>query len=126
MTATKKLGIWMDHASAHVMEFRDGAIVSETMELKPVEEKQAGFRRNEILIHQKEQHQQSEYYKQLGEAIRGYDDVVLFGPTDAKVELFNHLVKDHSFSKVKIKTEHADKMTENQQHAFVKEYFKLR
>lgn len=124
MTATKKLGIWMDHASAHVMEFRDGAIVTKTIELKPAEEKEYGFRRNEMMIHQKEQHQASEYYKKLGEVIKNYDDVVLFGPTDAKVELFNHLVKDHGFNKVKIKTEHADKMTENQQHAFIKKYFK--
>lgn len=49
--------------------------------------------------------------------------LVLFGSTDAKVELFNHLVKDHRFERVKIKVEHADKMTENQQHAFVKKYF---
>ena len=48
---------------------------------------------------------------------------MLFGPTDAKTELFNLLKADHHFDKINIETKHADKMTENQQHAFVREYF---
>jgi len=51
------------------------------------------------------------------------DSVFLFGPTDAKVELFNILEADHRFAKIKIEVKHADKMTENQQHAFVKKFF---
>ena len=74
-------------------------------------------------MHNKEQHQQSDYYKQLGEIIKNYTEVILFGPTDAKVELFNILKADHHFAKIKIEFQQADKMTENQQHAFVKEYF---
>ena len=74
-------------------------------------------------MHNKEQHEQSEYYKSIGEIIKNYDDVIIFGPTDAKTELFNLLKADHRFAKIKIEIKQADKMTENQQHAFVKEYF---
>ena len=74
-------------------------------------------------MHNKEQHLNLEYYKKLGEIIRKYEEVVLFGPTSAKVELYNMLQADHLFSKVKIEVQQADKMTENQQHAFVKNYF---
>ena len=74
-------------------------------------------------MHQKEQHEHYDYYKKIGEAIRNYQDVLLFGPTTAKTELFNMLKADHHFEKIKIETKHADKMTVNQQHAFVKEYF---
>ena len=73
--------------------------------------------------HNKEQHQQSAYYKKLGEAIKRYDEVVLFGPTNAKVELRNHLKKDHHFDKIKIEVESADKMTEHQEHAFVRNHY---
>ncbi len=56
-------------------------------------------------MHNKEQQQQSEYYKTLGETIKNYDDVLLFGPTNAKVELLNILKADISFSiKLKIET----------------------
>ena len=48
---------------------------------------------------------------------------MLFGPTNAKTELLNLLKADHHFDKINIETKQADKMTENQQHAFVREYF---
>ena len=35
----------------------------------------------------------------------------------------NVLRTDHRFAKIKIEMKQTDKMTENQQHAFVKEYF---
>ena len=87
------------------------------------QEKEQSLSKSESLMHNKEQHQQSEYYKKLGEAIKNYESVILFGPTDAKVELFNILKADHHFDKIQIEVEQADKMTENQQHAFVREHF---
>lgn len=124
MATTKKLGIWMDHANAHVMEFTIDPIETKTITSKFThEEKEHSLSLNENLMHNKEQHQQRDYYKKLGETIRNYGEVVLFGPTDAKVELFNILKKDHLFSNVKIEIKQTDKMTENQQHAFVKDHF---
>jgi hypothetical protein len=74
-------------------------------------------------MHNKEQHQQSEYYKKIGEIIKDYKEVILFGPTEAKTELFNILKADHLFENIKIEIKQTDKMTENQQHAFVKNHF---
>jgi hypothetical protein len=90
MTTGKKLGIWMDHSSAHLIEFKTDPIkttiiVSEFTH----QDKEKSLVRGESLMHKKEQHRQSEYYNKLGEAIRDYEEVILFGPTDAKVELFN-------------------------------------
>jgi nitrogenase subunit NifH len=124
MTATKSLGIWMDHASAHLMEFTIDPI--ETKIIKSAfthEEKSDSLDNSEQVMHNKEQQQQSAYYKRLGESIIDYDEVLLFGPTDAKVELLNVLKADHHFDKIKIEVKQADKMTENQQHAFVREHF---
>ena len=120
----KRLGIWMDHSSAHLMEFTTYAFKTKTIESNfKHEEKEHSLTKSENLMHNKEQHRQSEYYKKLGETIKNYQDVVLFGPTDAKVELLNVLRKDHLFAKIKIEIKQADKMTENQQHAFVREHF---
>jgi hypothetical protein len=57
--------------------------------------------------------------------MKDYDEVILFGPTDAKSELYNLLKNDHHFDKIRIEVKPADKMTENQQQAFVKKYFSI-
>ena len=127
MTTEKKLGIWMDHSNARLMEFTtiDGQEKVVDSELtSPGKEHSVGSSEN--VIHNKEHHQQSEYYKKLGEAIKNFDDVILFGPTNAKAELFNVLRTDHRFEKIKIEVHQSDKMTDNQQHAFVKEYFSMK
>jgi hypothetical protein len=124
MTTAKYLGIWMDHSNAHLMEFTADPIETKTLESKFTHEVKAqSLGKSEALMHNKEQHQQSDYYKHLGKIIKNYEEVILFGPTQAKVELSNILRADHHFDKIKIEVKQADKMTENQQHAFVKEYF---
>ena len=52
------------------------------------------------------------------------DQVILFGPTEAKNELLNVIKENHLFDKIKIEVESADKMTEVQRNTFVKEHFK--
>jgi hypothetical protein len=123
MTTEKKLGIWMDHASAHLMEYNDDITTHIILSESTHTEKEKTLQKGESVMHNKEQQQESAYYKALGESIKNYDDVLLFGPTNAKVELLNILKADNHFSKIKIETMQADKMTENQAHAFVRDYF---
>ena len=127
MKIEKSLGIWMDHQDAHLMEFTTDPIVTTTIESKFThQEKEKTLHRGENLMHNKEQHEEAAYYKELGEIIRNYNDILLFGPTEAKVELLNVLRKDHRFADIIIEIKSTDKMTENQQHAFVWEYFSKR
>ena len=117
----------MDHSSAHLMEFTLDPITTEVITSKFThQQKEHSLGKSEDGMHSKEQHQQSEYYKRIAEAIRKYEDVIIFGPTDAKLELLNLLRADHNFQHIKIKIEQADKMTQNQEHAFVREYFAKR
>jgi len=124
MKATKRMGIWMDHSNAHLIEF-----TSDLIETKLIESefthlvKEDSLGKSEHLMHNKEQHKHAEYYKKLGEEIRKYDEVILFGPTDAKVELYNLLQKDHLFASKRIFVQQTDKMTQKQEHAFVRDYF---
>jgi hypothetical protein len=127
MTNAKYLGIWMDHSNAHLIEFSKEEMQTTIIESGFThEDKESTLNKSEHVMHNKEQHQHSDYYKKLGEVIKNYEEVILFGPTDAKSELANLLLCDHRFSKVKIETQPADKMTENQQHALVKAYFTKR
>ena len=124
MKTTKCLGIWMDHANANLMEFTCDPIETKIVHSKFThQEKEETLNKSEHVMHNKEQYEERQYYNKLGDVIKNYDEVILFGPTQAKAELFNLLRADRSFEKIKIDVKHADKMTENQQHTFVKEHF---
>ena len=127
MSNTKKLGIWMDHSSAHLIEF--------SAEPEPIriihskfdhQTKELAMHQGESHMHTKEQHEQTEYYRALGQVIRNYAAVLLFGPTDAKTELFNLLQKDHHFTSITIDVLPADKMSDIHQRIFVNKHFAQR
>ncbi len=123
MKTTKRVGIWMDHSTAHIMEFiaphGEAQIGNEKVEhLTTVH----SFAKGEYHMHTKEQHQQEAFYQKLAERITNYGEVLLFGPSQAKDELANLLSKDHQFRHVSVYI-HADKMTEPQQQAYVRQYF---
>jgi hypothetical protein len=118
------LGIWMDHMNAHLIEWTTPLMETKILSSKYTHQvKEHSLGESEKLAHNKEQHQQKDYYNQLGDVIRQYQDVLLFGPSDAKTELYNLLRADHRFKEIKIEVKPADKMTENQEHAFVRNYF---
>ena len=120
----KRVGIWMDHSSAHIMEHSSVPVASIVITAKSHRNGHVNSEdTSENKKHNIEQHQQSDYYKELGETIKKFDEVLLFGPTEAKIELYNLLKADRHFEKIKIETKQSDKMTENQLHAFVSEYF---
>ena len=124
MKIIKQLGIWMDHSNAFLMELKNDTILTNCVvsELSD-HESEFNFYKGEKLIHKKQQHLQLSYYKKLGDIIKKYQDVVLFGPTDAKNELINLLKTDHLFEDIKIEVINSDKMTEDQMQTFVREYF---
>lgn len=120
----KKLGIWMDHSIAYLMEYSTSTILTRIINLDfSHEDKQQSLTKSESLMHNKEQHLQLEFYNKIADVIDIYDNIIIFGPTTAKDELNNLLKDDVRFSKKKIEIENAHKMTETQQHSFVKLYF---
>jgi hypothetical protein len=124
MPKEKKVGVYLDHANAHLVEYIDGTNESKIVGSKFThEEKEQSLSKSEKLMHNKEDHEQSEYYKTIARSARDYNFVLLFGPTEAKAELHNILNADHHFSEIRIEVRPSDKMTEPQIHTFVREYF---
>ena len=118
------LGIWMDHAHAQIIECSSkDADIREVKNDFTHQTRQESLQKGELHMHHKEQQQQAKYYATLAEAIRKYENVVLFGPTDAKVELHNTLKSDPTCSHIKIEVIQSDNMTENQKVAFVRDHF---
>jgi hypothetical protein len=124
MNNIKKLGIWMDHSNAYLMELANDIVVQRVVSELTNNDTEFNFYKGEKLVHKKEQHLQISYYKKIGEIIKKYQEVVLFGPTDAKNELLNLIKTDHLFEDIKIEIKNSDKMTEDQMKTFVRDYFK--
>ncbi len=119
MKTSKKLAIYMDHLVANLIEYTNSAVQFNIIESNfHHQEKEAILQKGESHMHNKEQHLQNKYYEKLGDEILHFDQVVLFGPTSAKSELYNSITNDNRFSKIKIKVENSDKLTPNQQIAF--------
>jgi len=121
--ALKRLGIWLDHTRAHIIEEKNSSYTSYAMESISIQGEKQNFGMDESLKHNTEQDQLSDFFKRLSEVLKGYTEVLLFGPTNAKTELHNLLKEDSHFNNIKIDVETTDNLTENQMHAFVKEHF---
>jgi predicted lipid carrier protein YhbT len=124
MIRSKKLGIWMDHSIAHLMECCPRTMTTTIIKSDFTHQiEQSSFDKSENLMHNKEQQMQASYFKKIAAVIKQFDEVLLFGPTEAKLELKNMLDDDHHFDKIKLGIHPADKMTEMQERLFVREYF---
>lgn len=125
MKPIKRLGIWMDHSTAHLIEFDNSSAKPDTVESKPESQVTESdlYYKDESHTLNKEQGLLSAYYSKLSNIILNYDHIILFGPTDAKNELKNLLKDNHLFDQIQIDTKPADKMTETQQQTFVTDYF---
>jgi len=123
--AKKQMGIWMDHSIAFLMELENDKITENIVEIEtPEMEVDYDSGKNEKLKNSKAQQYKSNYYKKLSDSIKTHQEVVLFGPTDAKNELFNKLKSEHLLENIIIELQLSDKMTAIQMHEFVREYFK--
>lgn len=76
-----------------------------------------GDRQTIMMVHK------SSFYKELSYVINDYNEVLLFGPSNAKTELFNLLKNNHRFDDTKISVQPTENMTDNQQDTFVKNFF---
>lgn len=125
MRTKKVLGIWMDHSVAHLTELHAGVFATRIIESKPSPQLNAAnlYYKDDSHILSKEKGRLFAYYRKLSDASLGYEEVVLFGPTEAKNEMANILKENHLFDKIEIVVKPADKMTENEQHEFLKKFF---
>ena len=78
----------MDQSFAHLMEFTPKHFEIETIESEASSE---GLTKNVKLMSEieKKQFYDYAYYKKIAEIIKNYKRVILFGATDAKIELFD-------------------------------------
>jgi len=124
MKTPSRLGIWMDHSVARLMEYTDEEykVITVDSNINGLDN-QDGLQHSESLLHNKENQAKRVYYKSIIDSLKNYDEIVLFGPSTAKTELYNMIREDHRYDKLKIETKPANKMSYDEQHIFIKDYF---
>lgn len=124
MKIAKNLGIWMDYTTAILIEFN-----LNSCEIKSIDsgfsnqEENEFLDKSESLMHHKEKQQLSTFFKRIADQIKEYNEVVIFGSSDAKAELYTVLKQEEPFKKIKMEIKNTNKMTDNQKKHFVKSYF---
>lgn len=128
------VGIFMDHHTARIIDARTHAdrLIHSKYESRLREKGQSAIgtqlgnyrsSNNEATEHHQEQHDTKTYYKAIAQAILPYDEIFLFGPTSAKEEFQNFLLRDAHFRTKIIRVEASDYLSVNQQDALVREHF---
>lgn len=138
-TAFKKIGIWMDQSHALFLGYADekgvlledlpSAIVarsridgegSDTTRLGPSPGPASNHEKKKNNIHS---NQLNAYFLQLEKKLMDKEELLLMGPGVTKTHFFHHLLGNKHFSKLKIEVVHANKMSEKQLLAKVKQKF---
>lgn len=136
----KSVGIWLDQSKAHFIGYNEGQAIFIESLISPHERIKrkdgevndtARFSPNPSVLSSNEyrknniaQNELNEYYKMLEDKIGKYDDVLLFGPGTAKDQFKNRIAENKSFKGKWISIQNADKMTDNQLLAYVREFYK--
>jgi hypothetical protein len=130
----KKVGIWIDHRRAVVVEIADGVENRRTIEseVEPVSPPSGGKRTGtpwaprtgvkEFGREEAHQHKLANFYKNVASQIGRPDHLLVMGPATAKNEFVEIAQTLHELSGVPMKIEPADKMTDPQIAAKVRAY----
>lgn len=133
MKETKRIGVWMDHTKAHLVEYHPFAeqiqtLLAPQMEAREGAEFKTNFgeraSNNEDRLANKEQNRHTEFYKVLEKALLPYDEIVLFGSGTARNEFKNRLRTEKAFEGKQIHIEASEQLSEAQLKAFVRDYFR--
>lgn len=124
MGTKKAVGIWMDHSTANLIDWETDKIYHNIESDFDSEMKEEALQRSENIMNNKRQQMREEFYKEIGEEILKCEKVLLFGPTNAKVEMHNFLKDKPHYKNIQFEVQTADKMTDNEKIAFVRNHFK--
>jgi hypothetical protein len=125
MTNKRKLGIWMCQSRIHMIEYNNETPVDldkipclDNTELNtslPIESFSA--------VQKAEIFKKQQVYKKMATQIAKYDEVILFGPLDTKLEFQKYLQTNADKNTPSIEIKQTENMTEAEQVAFVQFHF---
>lgn len=125
MIKNKQLAILVNDTNALLMELYNHMIVSRNIVFKPKEKETDSKDEHCTQLEYCVKHKREfAYYKEISDIVSHYQEVVIFGSTETKLELFKLLEANKHLSNVKIECIDTIKMSDTQMHDFVLEYYK--
>lgn len=125
MIKKKKLGIWMCQGNFHLIEYNNNEPVDKSNLPKinndEINSSEPILKFSEV--QKAEIFRKQEIFKKLTDSIINYDEIILFGPIDAKKELLNYIETNLSAPLPVIEIKQTELMTEEEQTAFVRNHF---
>jgi hypothetical protein len=122
----QKVGIWIDHKSAVIVSASVGHVTTKTLESEVEAHPRYSGQRDsggEKKYEQRHGQQLDRYYDDVISQLELADALLIFGPGEAKLELKERLSRSKPLSECTVDIETADKLTEPQIVAKVKEHF---
>ena len=122
----QKVGVWLDHKSAVIVSTSAGHVTSKTLESEvgahPRYSGQEGGG-GEKKYEQRHGEQLDRYYDDIISQLGLPEAVLIFGPGEAKLELKERLSRSKALSGCTVDLETADRLTDPQIVAKVKDHF---
>lgn len=139
MKTTKQLAVFIDHTQARFIGM-DNSKASFLQTLESDRESHPRYRgessnqarfgsdpyhgsNNEYSKNMQEQESIKMYYHHIKDQLQQYDEILLFGPGQAKKELHNYLIDQSAFREKTIHVQNSDYITDNQLLETVNKYF---
>ena len=121
-----KAGIWIDHKKAVIVSASEDGVTTKTLESEVgAHPRYAGQQDGGGEKKYEERHSQhlDRYYDEVIHQVTDAEELLIFGPGEAKLELKERLRRSKAHSERTIGIETTDKLTEPQIVAKVKEHF---
>lgn len=131
-----KTGIWIDSKNAYIVSLSGNeanlSIVSSGIEgvirIEGEGKEYGRFGDQYTTLENKQEnrkmHEIADYLSEVIEKVKSADEIVVFGPAQMKIELEKQIKENQPLAKKLLEVVSADRMTENQIIAWVKDYYK--
>jgi hypothetical protein len=119
-------GVWIDHTQAHIINLIETADGNEFRINGKVGAPENHGGGGEHTINNASRGDLHKYLKAVADKLSGIHEVFIFGPGTAQEQLLHTLENDHRFAHAKVSIDKADRLTDGQMVAQVRDYFKHR
>ncbi|HEY8040345.1 MAG TPA: hypothetical protein VIF15_11155 [Polyangiaceae bacterium] len=117
--STRHAAVWIDHAEAKVYHVDDPSF-----DPKAIEARHHVRRHPAVTAEHAHKSDEEHYLHDVARALEGAEEILIVGPSTAKLELVKHIHKhDHALVDKIVGVETVDHPTDGQLVAFVRKYF---
>lgn len=125
MIQVNKIGVYLDYTHAHMLELTIDSHRSKTIESNfSSHDIKEALSKGENHMHNKENKFYAIYFRNIMDYIIHYNEILIFGPTHAKDELFNMIKQDYLFSNKIIDVSSSDQLDSKEQYLFISNFYK--